>query len=463
LPTRPPNALILVVQQDLSADPDQRQLVFDGDRMPAVEVSDRTYFWPKAMRGRPTSGACRFCATPFRHRVVDLGMSPLCESFLRHDQLNQMEPFYPLHVWVCEECYLVQLEEYVTGEEIFSDYAYFSSFSDSWLNHASRYVDQMVAQLELTPKSRVIEIASNDGYLLQFFVKKGIPALGIEPAANVAKVAEAKGVPTLVKFFGVDTARELAAKGQEADLILGNNVLAQVPDVNDFVGGLKILLAPTGTITIEFPHLLRTIEGNQFDQVYHEHFSYFSLYSVERIFAAHGLPIYDVEELSTHGGSIRIYARHAEDGTKEETDRLLELRAQESHAGIATLGYYESFEARVREVRYKLVEFLIAAKRQGKSVVAYGAPGKGNTMLNYCGIRSDLVQFTVDRSPHKHGKFLPGTHIPIFEPDRLWDARPDYVLILPWNLKTEIMIQLAGIRDWGGQFVVPIPEVTVYP
>jgi SAM-dependent methyltransferase len=431
--------------------------------MSGVELVERPLTWPSAMTGPPVSGACRFCGTAFRHRVVDLGMSPLCESFLRADQLNQMEPFYPLNVWVCERCFLVQLEEYVTGEEIFSDYAYFSSFSDSWLNHARLYVDQMIDQLELTPRNRVVEIASNDGYLLQFFVKRGIPALGIEPAANVAKVAESKGVPTLVKFFGVETARELVQNDQQADLILGNNVLAQVPDLNDFVGGLKILLAPSGVITIEFPHLLRTIEGNQFDQIYHEHFSYFSLYSVERIFAAHGLPIYDVEELPTHGGSIRIYARHAEDSTKEVTDRLIELRARESAAGIGTLGYYEDFESRVREVKQKLLEFLIDAKRAGKHVVGYGAPGKGNTMLNYCGIRTDFLDFTVDRSPHKHGKFLPGTHIPILQPEKLWEARPDYVLILPWNLKNEIMGQLAGIRAWGGKFVVPIPEVTIYP
>ena len=431
--------------------------------MSAVDVIDRPRTWPSAMKGRPVSGSCRFCGTSFRHRVVDLGMSPLCESFLRADQLNQMEPFYPLHVWVCERCFLVQLEEYVTGEEIFTDYAYFSSFSDSWLDHARRYVDQMIDQLGLSTKSRVVEIASNDGYLLQFFVQRGIPALGIEPAANVAKVAEAKGVPTIVKFFGVETARELAAAGQRADLILGNNVLAQVPDLNDFVGGLKILLAPSGVVTIEFPHLLRTIDGNQFDQIYHEHFSYFSLYSAECVFAAHGLPIFDVEELPTHGGSIRIYARHAEDASREITDRLIDLRAREAEAGISTLGYYEDFESRVREAKRKLLEFLIEARRAGKRVVGYGAPGKGNTLLNYCGIRTDFVDFTVDRSPHKHGRFLPGTHIPIFPPERLWDARPDYVLILPWNLKTEIMEQLAGIREWGGQFVVPIPEVTVHP
>jgi len=433
------------------------------DLMSAVDVIERPRAWPSPMAGRPIPGGCRFCGTSFSHRVVDLGMSPLCESFLRADQLNQMEAFYPLNVWVCERCFLVQLEEYVTSEEIFSDYAYFSSFSDSWLNHARRYVDQMVDQIGLTKESKVVEIASNDGYLLQFFVERGIPALGIEPAANVAKVAASKGVPTIVRFFGVETARDLVAAGHEADLILGNNVLAQVPDLNDFVGGLKLLLSPSGVVTIEFPHLLRTIEGNQFDQIYHEHFSYFSLYAVEGIFAAHGLPLFDVEELPTHGGSIRIYARHADDTTKEITERLIALRAREAEAGVATLGYYEDFESRVRETKGKLLKFLIEAKRTGKRVVGYGAPGKGNTLLNYCGIRTDFLDFTVDRSPHKHGKFLPGTHIPIFPPERLWDARPDYVLILPWNLKSEIMEQLAGIREWGGRFVVPIPEVTVYP
>ncbi len=431
--------------------------------MTAVDVSSETAGWPSPISGAPRPGACRFCGTAFRHQVLDLGMSPLCESFLPADQINRMEPFYPLTLWVCETCYLVQLEEYVGGEEIFTDYAYFSSFSDSWLDHCRRYVDQMVTQLGLNANSEVIELASNDGYLLQFFVERGIPVLGVEPAANVAKVAEKKGVPTIVRFFGRETARELAAQGYEPDLILGNNVLAQVPDLNDFVGGIKILLAPGGVVTIEFPHLLRTIEGNQFDQVYHEHFSYFSLYSVERIFAAHGLPIFDVEELSTHGGSIRIFAHHAEDESRSPTDRLLALRSREEDAGIDTLAYYAQFESKVRKTKRKLLSFLIAAKDAGKSVVGYGAPGKGNTLLNYCGVRTDFVDFTVDRSPHKHGKFLPGTHIPIFPPEQLWQAKPDYVLILPWNLKSEIMSQLGGIREWGGQFVVPIPEVTIYP
>jgi C-methyltransferase C-terminal domain/Putative zinc binding domain/Methyltransferase domain len=418
--------------------------------------------WPQATPHAPLPGTCRFCGTALRHTMVDLGMSPLCESYVRPERLNAVEHFYPLHVWVCGRCFLVQLEEYVTGEEIFSDYAYFSSYSDSWLDHCRRYVDQMIGQLSLTATSKVVEVASNDGYLLQYFVERGVPALGIEPAANVAKVAIDKGVPTLVKFFGRETARELAAQGQQADLLLGANVLAQIHDLNDFVDGMRILLAPKGTITIEFPHLLRMVEGNQFDTIYHEHFSYFSLYSSERIFAAHGLIIYDVEELPTHGGSLRIYARHADDGTRPETARLLDLRAREAAAGVANLEYYATFEARVRETKRRLLEFLIAAKNEGKRVVGYGAPGKGNTLLNYCGIRTDFLDFTVDRSPHKQGLFLPGTRIPIHHPDRIAEARPDYVLILPWNIKDEIMQQLAYVREWGGKFVVPIPETRVY-
>ncbi|HWA15924.1 MAG TPA: class I SAM-dependent methyltransferase [Gemmatimonadales bacterium] len=431
--------------------------------MSITTVDSPVSSWPKAASGKPEAGKCRFCATPLKHTMVDLGMSPLCESFVPADKVNAMEAFYPLHAWVCETCFLVQLEEYVSGEEIFTDYAYFSSFSDSWLEHCKCYVDQMIDQLRLTPESSVVEIASNDGYLLQYFVKRGIPALGIEPAANVARFAEEKGVPTLVKFFGRETARELAAQGHRPDLILGNNVLAQVPDLNDFVGGLKILLGPTGVITIEFPHLHQTVAGNQFDQVYHEHFSYFSLYSAERIFAAHGLTLFDVEELTTHGGSIRIYGRHTEDSSKPLTRRLLDLRARELAVGTNTLEYYAGFEEKVRETKRKLLEFLIGAKRNRKKVVGYGAPGKGNTLLNYCGIRGDFLDFTVDRNHHKHGKYTPGTHIPILHPDKLREARPDYVLILPWNLKTEIMNQLSFIREWGGEFVVPIPEVTVYP
>ena len=390
-------------------------------------------------------------------------MSPLCESYLRPDQLNEMEPFYPLHVYVCERCFLVQLQEYVSREAIFSEYAYFSSYSDSWLAHARRYVDRMVEELRLKPESRVVEVASNDGYLLQYFVEREIPVLGIEPAANVAAVAIEKGVPTLVEFFGKATATELVRRGEAADLLIGNNVLAQVHDINDFVAGMKLLLRPRGVITVEFPHLMRLVEQNQFDTIYHEHFSYFSLYSAEQIFAAHGLTVYDVDEFDTHGGSLRIFACHSEDPFRPVTPRVDRMRARERAAGVSTLAYYAQFGERVRETKRKLLQFLITAKQAGKTVAAYGAPGKGNTLLNYCGIRTDFIDYTVDRNPYKHGKYLPGTHIPIHAPERLSQTRPDYVLILPWNLKQEIMAQLAYIRDWNGQFVIPIPEVQVVP
>jgi hypothetical protein len=420
-----------------------------------------TRFQPVA--GRPARDACRFCGEPLQHVVSDLGMSPLCESFLRADQLGSMEPFYPLVTYVCGQCFLVQLQEFVSGEEIFRDYAYFSSYSESWLDHCRRYSDQMIDQLGLTGDDFVVEVASNDGYLLQNFVRRGIPCLGIEPARNVAEHAVAKGVPTITEFFGVELANQLAAEGKSADLLLGKNVLAQVHDVNDFVGGMKILLAPSGTITIEFPHLMRLIAENQYDTIYHEHFSYFSFITAEAIFAAHGLAVFDVEELPTHGGSLRIYARHEEDHTRPVTERASALRARETEAGVATLEYYGAFDERVKETKRQLLEFLIGAQRAGKTVVGYGAPGKGNTLLNYCGIRTDFLQYTVDRSPHKQGKFLPGTHIPIHAPERIFETRPDYVLILPWNIKDEIIKQMAPVREWGAQFVVPIPAVTVIP
>jgi len=389
-------------------------------------------------------------------------MSPLCESYLSADQLNQMEPFYPLHVYVCGNCFLVQLQEYVSPEHIFSDYAYFSSYSDSWLAHASKYTDQMVKRFGLNGQHLVVELASNDGYLLQYFVEKRIPVLGIEPAANVAAVAMQKGVPTQVKFFGRETARELAASGKRADLLLGNNVLAQVPDLNDFVAGMKILLEPSGVITMEFPHLQQLMDQNQFDTIYHEHFSYFSLTTAEKIFAAHGLTLFDVEELHTHGGSLRIYARHADDSSKPVSDRINELQAREEPLGYSRMATYASFAEQVKKTKRKLLEFLIEAKRNGKQIAGYGAPGKGNTLLNYCAIRTDFLDYTVDRNPYKHGRFLPGTHVPIFHPDRIRETRPDFVLILPWNLKDEIIKQNAFIREWGGKFVVPIPEVKVY-
>lgn len=406
---------------------------------------------------------CRFCGSVLKHTFVDLGISPLCESYLTSDQLNEMEPFYPLHVYVCQRCFLVQLQEYVTPDHIFSHYAYFSSYSDTWLQHAKVYTEMMMQRFKLHSQSQVVEIASNDGYLLQYFAKQRVPVLGIEPAANVAEVAINKGIPTVVKFFGQKTARELAADSKQADLLVGNNVLAHVPDINDFVQGMKILLKPEGAITIEFPHLMRLMERNQFDTIYHEHFSYLSLLTVEKIFAVYGLTIFDVEELSTHGGSIRIYACHSEDTTKSITQNVKELRAREESAGFTQLEHYFSFAEKVKETKFKLLEFLITAKRKGKSIVGYGAPGKGNTLLNYCGIRTEFLDYTVDRSPYKQSKFLPGTHIPIFHPDEIKKTKPDYLLILPWNLKDEIMNQMSYIRDWGGQFVVPIPEVEIYP
>jgi SAM-dependent methyltransferase len=410
-------------------------------------------------RGR----TCRFCGAPLAITVVDLGMSPLCESYVSSEHLNHMEPFYPLHVSVCERCYLVQLDEYVTPDDIFTEYAYFSSYSDSWVRHAGDYVDMVTRRFGLGPESYVVELASNDGYLLQHFLPRGIPVLGIEPAANVAKVAVEKGIPTLVKFFGVQLAEELAAEGKHADLIAGNNVLAQVPDVNDFVHGIKILLKPHGVVTIEFPHLLRLMDENQFDTIYHEHFSYFSFLTAGLIFEKHGMVLFDVEEIPTHGGSLRIYGRHAEDRAFPVTERAKELLRREENAGVKRMEYYRSFTRQVEDTKWKLLEFLIRERRAGKRIVGYGAPGKGNTLLNYCGIRTDLIEFTVDRNTYKQGKYLPGTHIPIRHPDRLPEARPDYVFILPWNFKDEIMKQLSFIREWGGKFVVPIPEVRVYP
>ena len=412
--------------------------------------------------GTPAKGrTCRFCSSPLTRTFVDLGMSPLCESFVPAHALNHMEPFYPLHAFLCERCFLVQLDEYVTPDNIFTEYAYFSSYSDSWVEHARRYVEQITARLSLGADSRVFEIASNDGYLLQHFVRKSIPVLGIEPAANVAKVAVSKGVPTVVRFFGVETASDLKRNPGPADLIVGNNVLAHVPDINDFVGGMKVLLKPTGTITMEFPHLVRLMEQNQFDTIYHEHFSYLSMTTVQRIFNAHGMRVYDVEELSTHGGSLRIYACHI-DSTERMRERAQALIRVEEEFGLNRVQTYTRFSAQVMETKRKLLAFLIEARRQGRTIAGYGAPGKGNTLLNYCGIRTDFVAYTVDRNPYKHGRFLPGTHIPIFAPDKIRETRPDYVLILPWNLKDEIAAQLAYIREWGGQFVVPIPEVEVF-
>jgi hypothetical protein len=410
----------------------------------------------------PPRAACRFCKSSDVHAFVDLGMSPLCESFLAADQLDRMEPFYPLSVFVCGRCFLVQLKEYVSPDEIFTEYAYFSSYSDSWLAHAREYSKRVMERFRLGAKSFVVELASNDGYLLRNFVAAGIPCLGIEPAANVAKVAEQAGVPTLVEFFGRRCASELVSRGKRADLIAGNNVLAQVPDLNDFVAGIEILLAPSGVVTLEFPHLLQLMAQNQFDTIYHEHFSYFSLLTTERIFSAHGLELFDVEELASHGGSLRVFGRRAGSSSEGPSTAVVELRAREHAARLDSLAGYEGYPRQVEETKRNLLEFLIEAKRAGKTVVGYGAPGKGNTLLNYCGIRTDFLAFTVDRNPYKHGRYLPGTHIPIFPVEKLREARPDYILILPWNLRREIAAQLEYARSWGAKFAVPIPRLEVW-
>ncbi|MGA8868153.1 MAG: class I SAM-dependent methyltransferase [Candidatus Sulfotelmatobacter sp.] len=406
--------------------------------------------------------ACRFCGAGLRQTFVDLGMSPLCETYPAAADLNRGEVYYPLHVYVCQSCFLVQLEQYESPENIFGDYAYFSSFSDSWLKHADTYCARMQSRFGLNEKSFVVEVASNDGYLLQYFVKRSVPVLGIEPAANVAKVAVEKGVPTLVRFFGTQLARELAAEGRCADLVLGNNVLAQVPDLNDFVEGLKVLLKPDGILTLEFPHLLRLMEHNEFDTIYHEHFSYFSMLTTVRLMEAHGLRVFDVEELASHGGSLRVYACRAESNKHGLEHNVAKVVADEKKAGLDLAEGYKNFAQQVKETKLALVDFLLSAAREGKKVAGYGAPGKSATLLHYCGIGKDLIEYTVDRSPYKQGRFLPGTHIPIYHPDRIRETRPDYVVILPWNLKNEIMQQLQFIREWGGRFVVPIPRVAVY-
>jgi SAM-dependent methyltransferase len=389
-------------------------------------------------------------------------MSPLCETYPASSDFNRGEIYYPLHVYVCENCWLVQLEEYESAENIFSDYAYFSSFSDSWLKHCEDYCRKMASRFSLGKQSFVIEVASNDGYLLQYFVKQGVPVLGIEPAANVAKVAIEKGVPSLVRFFGTQLARELASQGQSADLVLGNNVLAQVPDLNDFVEGLKLVLKPDGVLTLEFPHLLKLIELNEFDTIYHEHFSYFSLISTIKILEAHGLRLFDVDELKSHGGSLRVYACRAESKKHTVGPAVTKVLQDEKNAGLDRIDGYLGFANQVRETKMALLEFLLNAAREGKRVAGYGAPGKSATLLHYCGITRDLIEYTVDRSPYKQGRFLPGNHIPIFSPERIRQTKPDFVLILPWNLKNEIMQQLEFIREWGGRFVVPIPKVKVY-
>ena len=407
------------------------------------------------------SRKCRFCQNELTHTFCDLGMSPLSNSYLSADQLNNMEPFYPLHAYVCEKCFLVQLEEFESPQEIFSDYAYFSSYSDTWLTHARQYVENMIERFAYDSDSSIVEIASNDGYLLQYFKGRAVPVLGIEPAENVAREAEKKGIPTVVKFFGRKTAAELVSEGKRADLLLGNNVLAHVPDINDFVGGMPILLADNGVVTMEFPHLLRLIERNQFDTIYHEHFSYLSLFTTSKIFAAHGMRIFDVQELPTHGGSIRIFACQENNQKLPDSKSVKQLLEKEEEAGLDKIEIYTEFSISVKKCKRSLLEFLINAKRDGSTVVGYGAPAKGNTLLNYCGIRTDFIDYTVDRSPHKQGRFLPGTHIPIFGPEKIEETKPDYLLILPWNLRNEIIEQMFSIRKWGGKFVTPIPTIEV--
>ena len=408
----------------------------------------------------PMGMVCRSCGSSNLESFVDLGMSPLCESYVDAAQLAAMEAFFPLHAFLCRDCLLVQLDEFVPPEEIFTEYAYFSSYSDSWLAHARAYVAGIVARLALTDRSQVIEIASNDGYLLQYFVQRGIPALGVDPAANVARAAEERGVQTVVDFFGRRVAEDLVERGHAADLIVANNVMAHVPDLDDFLRGIRILLKPEGTATIEVPHLVRLIEENQFDTIYHEHFCYFSLASAEAALAARGLAVVDVDVLTTHGGSLRLHVRHA-DRSSPPSDTLVRVRHEEDAFGIRSVDTYRQFRSKVEATKRALLRFLCDRREAGDTVVGYGAPGKGNTLLNYCGIRTDLLAYTVDRNPYKQGKFLPGTRIPIHTPERIAETRPDYVLILPWNLADEIVVQLAGIQAWGGRCVVPIPEVRV--
>ena len=406
--------------------------------------------------------ACRFCDTPLVHTFVDLGMSPLANSYLEESALDQGETFFPLHTYVCEECFLVQLPEWQAPDAIFSDYAYFSSYSDSWLAHARAYTEQMVDRFAIGEESLVVEVASNDGYLLQYFVERGVPVLGVEPAANVAEAAEKIGVTTEVAFFGTELATRLVSEGRRADLLLGNNVLAHTPYLNDFVAGLKILLANDGVVTLEFPHLQRLVESNQFDTIYHEHFSYFSFRTVKAVLEHHGLAVFDVEELPTHGGSLRVFARHPEDESKPVAESVGALVAREEGLGFHTMGPYQSFGEKVRHTKRRLLQTLIGLKDEGKTVVGYGAPAKGVTFLNYCGIRTDLVDFTVDRSPHKQDCYLPGVHIPIHDPDRIRSTRPDVVWILPWNLRNEIAEQMSDIREWGGRFLVTVPDVELF-
>ncbi len=403
---------------------------------------------------------CRLCGAELTHTFIDLGMSPLCESYVSAERLDDAERFYPLHVRLCESCLLVQLPAYVAGEDIFSDYAYFSSYSDSWVAHAGRYAEAMINRLGLDSGSLVTEVASNDGYLLQHFQAREIPVLGVEPAANVAEAAHARGIRTVVQFLGAETGREIAEEYGRADLVAGNNVFAHVPDIRGFAAGLRALVKDTGLVTLEFPHLLRLIERRQYDTIYHEHFSYLSLRTSSQALATAGLQVVDVDDLSTHGGSLRVYARPAE-GVGEPTARVKAVLEEEAAAGLHTVAGHDGFGREVLQIKSNLLEFLLSAAAEGRSVAGYGAPGKGNTLLNHCGIRSDLLAYTVDRSPWKQGKFLPGTHIPIHAPERIAETRPDYVLVLPWNLREEISQQLDYVRSWGGRLVFPIPALEI--
>jgi len=407
-----------------------------------------------------TAATCRLCDAPLTETFVDLGMSPLCESYVPESALDGPETFYPLHVRICAKCLLVQLPAYVPGEDIFSDYAYFSSYSDSWVAHAKRYADEMTERLRLGEDSLVVEVASNDGYLLQHFVAAGIPVVGVEPAANIAEVARGKGIRTEVDFLGAATGAQVAAKYGKADLVAGNNVYAHVPDIRDFTAGLAALVKPTGLVTLEFPHLLRLIERNQYDTIYHEHYQYLSLLTASRALAGGGLTVVDVDELSTHGGSLRVHARPVEHAGEPSPNVKAVLAAEEA-AGLHALEGHAGFAEAVFGIKRDLVSFLLSARAEGKTVVGYGAPGKGNTLLNHCGIRPDLLAYTVDRNPYKHGRFTPGTRIPILAPERIAEDQPDYVLILPWNLRDELAPQLAYVREWGGKLVFPIPHLEV--
>jgi 2-polyprenyl-3-methyl-5-hydroxy-6-metoxy-1,4-benzoquinol methylase len=404
---------------------------------------------------------CRFCGNELENTFANLGMSPVSNAYIKRENINKKENFYPLHAYVCANCFLVQLEVYETPEEIFDDYAYFSSYSKTWLKHSYEYADMMISKYGYDTATQVVELASNDGYLLQFFKGRNIPVLGIEPAKNVAKAAREKGIDTICDYFGIKLAEKLLIQGKSADLLIGNNVLAHVPDVNDFVSGMEFLLKPHGIITMEFPHLLRLMQKNQFDTIYHEHFSYFSFITVQKIFKKHKLVIFDVEELQTHGGSLRIYAAHENDTEKTISNNILALIKKEKDAGLDRIESYKAFQEQVELTKRNILELLIELKNQGKQIVGYGAPAKGNTLLNYCGIRGDFLDYTVDASPHKQGLFLPGTHILVYSPDRISQTKPDYLFVLPWNLKDEIVEQTPYIKEWGGRYIIPIPEVTV--